>query len=192
VNNSVANVAGSQDPAPGGREQGEQPPPVATPPDPPDPLGRPGRPGRNEQIEAVRALARASRVLERASGELSLAHYRVLAAIDAGSERASGIARRLAIGKPTVSAAVDALVQRGLLVRTEVAGDQRAAALHLTSAGEAVVTRVESDMIQRIEDLCARTPDGPRLMESLIWLGAAIDAVQAERASERASERRNS
>jgi DNA-binding MarR family transcriptional regulator len=62
-----------------------------------------------QQIEAVRALARATRVLERASGELSLAHYRVLAAIASGDERASRVANRLAIGKPTVSVAVEAL-----------------------------------------------------------------------------------
>jgi DNA-binding MarR family transcriptional regulator len=135
--------------------------------------------------EAVRALARATRVLERASGELSLAHYRVLSAIAAGDERASGVARRLAIGKPTVSAAVEALAQRGLLVRSGVEGDQRVAALHLTSDGEALLGRVEAEMIRRIDDLCARTPDGGQLMESLAWLGIAIDDMQAERAAER-------
>jgi len=136
-------------------------------------------------VAAVRALARATRVLERASGELSLAHYRILSAIAAGNERASRVASRLAIGKPTVSAAVDSLVQRGLLVRSEVEGDQRAAALHLTPAGVDLVARVEAEMVLRINDLCARTPDGPRLMESLIWLGDAIDDVQAQRAAER-------
>jgi DNA-binding MarR family transcriptional regulator len=136
-------------------------------------------------IEAVRALARASRVLERASGELSLAHYRVLAAIASGDERASRVAERLAIGKPTVSAAVDALAQRGLLTRSGVDGDQRVAALHLTPDGAALLSRVEAEMIRRIDDLSARTPDGAQLMESLAWLGTAIDEVQAERAAER-------
>jgi DNA-binding MarR family transcriptional regulator len=136
-------------------------------------------------VEAVRALARASRVLERASGELSLAHYRVLSAIASGDERASRVAERLAIGKPTVSAAVDALAQRELLRRSGVDGDQRVAALHLTPEGEALLSRVEAEMIRRIEDLCARTPDGPQLMESLAWLGQAIDQVQAQRAAER-------
>ena len=39
-------------------------------------------------------LARASRILERATGELSLAHYRVLAAVASGEERASRLAVR--------------------------------------------------------------------------------------------------
>ena len=141
-----------------------------------------------QQIEAVRALARATRVLERASGELSLAHYRVLAAIASGDERASRVANRLAIGKPTVSAAVEALAQRGLLLRSAVDGDQRVAVLHLTTEGQAVLARVEAEMIRRIDELCARTPDPGRLMESLVWLGAAIDDWQAQRAAERRAE----
>jgi DNA-binding MarR family transcriptional regulator len=160
---------------------------VAPPLEPVSPVTRRG-PRRDEpprSVEAVRALARASRVLERASGELSLAHYRVLSAIASGDERASRVAERLAIGKPTVSAAVDALAQRELLRRSGVDGDQRVAALHLTPEGEALLSRVEAEMIRRIEDLCARTPDGPQLMESLAWLGQAIDQVQAQRAAER-------
>jgi DNA-binding MarR family transcriptional regulator len=141
-------------------------------------------PGR-APVDAVRALARASRVLERASGELSLAHYRVLSAVASGDERASRVANRLALGKPTVSAAVDSLCQRGLLVREGVEADQRAASLRVTAAGAALLARVETEMIGRIEDLCARTPDGGQLMESLVWLGAAIDEMQHERAGER-------
>jgi DNA-binding MarR family transcriptional regulator len=136
------------------------------------------------QVEAVRALARASRFLERASDELSLAHYRVLAAVASGDERASRVAVRLAIGKPTISAAVDALSQRGLLVRSEVADDQRAVALRLTPEGVALLSRVETDMTERMRQLCARTPDGDQLVESLVWLGSAIDEIQAERAAQ--------
>jgi len=138
-----------------------------------------------ERIEAVRALARATRVLERASGELSLAHYRVLAAIASGDERASRVANRLAIGKPTVSAAVEALAQRGLLVRSAVDGDHRVAVLHLTPEGQALLARVEAEMIRRLDELCGRTPDPDRLMESLVWLGAAIDDWQAQRTAAR-------
>lgn len=139
----------------------------------------------SQGIEAVRALARASRVLERASGELSLAHYRVLSAVASGAGRASRVADRLALGKPTVSAAVDVLVQRGFLSRSEVDGDQRVAALQLTDEGNALLSRVEADMIRRIEDLCARAPDGPQLLQSLVWLGVAIDEVQVQGAAHR-------
>lgn len=109
----------------------------------------------------------------------------MLTAIAQGNERASNIARMLAIGKPTVSVAVDALCRRGLLVRSEVAGDQRAAALHLTPAGEALLEQVESEMISRLSDLCDRTPDGERLLESLGWLGSAMDSRLADRMADR-------
>jgi DNA-binding MarR family transcriptional regulator len=146
-----------------------------------DATGDRGQDEHTQRVEAVRALARASRMLERSSPELSLAHYRVLAAVASGDERASGVARRLAVGKPTISAAVDALCQRGLLERLDVAADQRAAALRLTAGGEHLLARVEAEMIRRIDDLCARTPDGARLVQSLVWLGAAIDETRAER-----------
>jgi DNA-binding MarR family transcriptional regulator len=137
--------------------------------------------GVDDSVEAVRALARVSRVLERASGELNLAHYRVLSAIASGDERASRVAVRLALGKPAVSAAVDSLVQRGLVVRTGVTTDQRASDLSLTSAGKAALAEAETAMVGRINELCARTPDVARVLQSLAWLGAALDEVVAER-----------
>src|ERR1700712_4797094 len=99
-----------------------------------------------ESIEAVRALARLSRVIERSSDSLSLADYRVLSAIIAGEARASRLAERLAVGKPTVSASVDSLCRRGLLRRAQVEGDQRATELSLTDEGQALFDDVESAM----------------------------------------------
>jgi DNA-binding MarR family transcriptional regulator len=128
-----------------------------------------------DRIRAVRALARASSVLERASSELSLAHYRVLAAISSGS------ADRLAVGKPTISAAVEALERRGLLERLAVEGDQRAATLRLTVEGELLLHQVEAEMTARLDDLCGRVADPARLLEALVWLGEAIDSRMAER-----------
>ena len=148
-----------------------------------------GAEDRERSVDAVRALARASRMLERASSELSLAHYRVLSAVASGDERASRLARRLAVGKPAISAAVDALCARGLLERLGVAGDQRAAALRLTSAGEQTLARVETEMVRRVDDLCARTPDGALVLATLSWLGDAIDEARAEREASGAEER---
>jgi DNA-binding MarR family transcriptional regulator len=135
---------------------------------------------QSNRVGAVRALARASRYLERASSELSLAHYRVLSAIASGDERASRVASRLALGKPTISAAVEALSQRGLVIRSDVEGDQRATTLRLTATGAALLVRVEAAMTERIDRLCDHTPDGDQLLAALLWLGSAIDEVQAE------------
>lgn len=132
---------------------------------------------RSQRIEAVRALARTSRLLERASGELSLAHYRVLAAVATGDERASRVARRLALGKPTVSAAVETLCRRGLLIRENVAGDQRVDALRLTMAGKAVLADVETAMLARLDAVLAHAEDRNGLVAALVRLGAALDGV---------------
>lgn len=133
--------------------------------------------------QAVRALARMSRVLERSSPGLSLAHYRVLSAIAAGDERASRVAARLALGRPTVSAAVDALCKRGLVERADVEGDQRAAALSLTEDGAATLEQAEAQMIERVVRLCSHTPDGDAVLRCLAWLDPAIDKAIAERHS---------
>jgi DNA-binding MarR family transcriptional regulator len=132
-------------------------------------------------IEAVRALARASRLLERWSGEVNLAHYRVLAAVAAGDQRASRIATKLALGKPAISASVESLCQRGLLARTQVAGDQRADALQLTEKGARLLDSAEATMATWFDDLCARTPDSDQVLRALIWVGQAIEQMAAER-----------
>jgi DNA-binding MarR family transcriptional regulator len=147
------------------------------------------RRANEDKVQVIRALARLARALERSSGDLNLAHYRVLSAIADGDERASRVADRLTLGKPTVSAAVESLCKRGLLTREDVADDRRAATLSLTADGRAALAAVEAVMIGRIDDLLGRTPDAARIVESLGQLGEALDEVAAERAAQRAVKR---
>src|ERR1700712_1656759 len=143
------------------------------------------RRSNENEVQAIRALARVARLLERSSGDLNLAHYRVLSAIAEGSERASRVADRLALGKPTVSAAVESLTKRGLLLREDVADDRRATTLSLTPAGEEALAAVDREMLGYLDDLLGRTPDPEQVLESLGQLGEALDAVAAERATRR-------
>jgi DNA-binding MarR family transcriptional regulator len=126
-----------------------------------------------------------SRLLERACGELSLAHYRVLAAVADGDERASHVARRLALGKPTISASVEALCKRGLLVREDVAGDQRATALRLTPAGETVLREADLAMTARLQAVLEHTTRSADVVTALTRLGAGLDQLAAERLAAR-------
>src|SRR6201994_4739202 len=128
-----------------------------------------------KQVQAVRALARLARALERSSGDLNLAHYRVLAAVADGDERASRVAARLALGKPTVSAAVESLTGRGLLSREDAAEDRRAATLALPRAGELALATVEEEMLGRLDDLTSRTADPDAVLDALARLGEALD-----------------
>ena len=143
------------------------------------------RRSNKDEVGAIRALARVARLLERSSGDLSLAHYRVLSAIAEGDERASRVADRLALGKPTVSAAVESLTKRGLITREDVVEDRRATTLALTPAGEEALAAVDREMLGYLDELLARTPDPARVLESLGQLGTALDEVAAERLSRR-------
>ena len=143
------------------------------------------RRSNENEVGAIRALARVARLLERSSGDLNLAHYRVLSAIAEGSERASRVADRLTLGKPTVSAAVESLTRRGLLRREDVAEDRRAAALTLTPAGEEALAAVDREMLGYLDELLGRTADPAQVLDSLGQLGTALDEIAAERAARR-------
>ena len=134
---------------------------------------------RPDALEAVRALARASKLLERASGELSLPQYRVLAAIEAGEERASRLATRLTLGKPTISAAVDALCERGLVERHAVSADHRASAIVLTPEGRVALERAETAMVARLGSVLEQTLHKKAVLTGLVELGRALDDVTA-------------
>jgi DNA-binding MarR family transcriptional regulator len=136
-------------------------------------------------LEAVRGFARAVRILERASRELSMPHYRVLSSIAAGEERASRVAERLELGRPAISSAVEVLSAHGYLERREVAGDQRAVDLRVTPEGAAVLERVEHEMTHALRALCARVEGGEEMMTSLATLDAAVDAMYAEKRASR-------
>jgi DNA-binding MarR family transcriptional regulator len=132
-------------------------------------------------VSAVRALARASRVVERASDGLSFADYRVLATISSGEERASRLADRLAVGKPAISATVDSLHKRGLILRSAVEGDARATSLALTEEGAELFDRMEGRMARQLELLAERTDDPDRLIDSLATLGDAVEQALQQR-----------
>lgn len=128
---------------------------------------------------AVRALTRAARVLEAACAGLSLPHYRVLAAVAEGDERASRLAARLVLGKPAISAAVESLCARDLLSRSVVPGDQRAISLRLTPSGARLLADVEAAMGARLEAVAGQAADRASLLGALALLGPAVDAWRA-------------
>jgi DNA-binding MarR family transcriptional regulator len=131
----------------------------------------------SEQLAAVQALARASRLLERALSDLSLADFRVLSAVAEGEARASRLATRLALGKPAISSTVDSLVRRGLLTRTVPDGDQRAVDLALTPHGEVVRTHAERTLVGIVTELAADTRDPDAVLRSLAAFGGAIERM---------------
>lgn len=129
----------------------------------------------DDATAAVRAVARLSRVLECALGGLSLPQYRVLAAVDAGGERASHLAAGLAVAKPTVTAAVDGLVERAFLTREPVPSDRRSVRIGLTPAGREALHEAESAMAERLLAILEDTEDGDAAVAVLASIGHVLD-----------------
>ena len=129
----------------------------------------------DDETRAVRTLTRLARLLERGCPELSLPQYRLLAMVAGGDERATRLAERLAVTKPTVTAVVDALVERGLLCRSAVPGDRRAARIVITPAGRRALRAADAALAHHLEPVLARVPDRPRVLAALGRLGDALD-----------------
>ena len=126
------------------------------------------------RARAVRGLALAARSLEQAAGDLTLAQYRVLAFVAAGTERSSLVAEGLALAKPTVTAAVDGLVERKLLTREAVAGDRRSFRLAVTRAGTASLRAAEKAMGERLDRVLEHARDPEALVAALCDLDDAL------------------
>ena len=130
-------------------------------------------------------LARLARLLERACGELdpplTLAQYRLLAMIGGGADRASHLAGQLALAKPTVSATVDTLVERGLVERATSRDDRRVTTLSVTETGRDVLRTAEGAMRARLDDVLARVDDPSAVSGALTALGSGLDERRAAR-----------
>ena len=129
----------------------------------------------------ILTLARLARLLEGARTELTLPQYRLLALLGSGQERASHLAGQLELAKPTVSAAIDTLVERGLVERAAVDGDRRAVRLTITAAGVEAFRVSEELMRARLEKVLALTDGRDLIEQALVQLGDALDLRFAEK-----------
>ena len=111
---------------------------------------------------------------------LSLADYRMLTAVAGGEARASRLARRLAVGKPSVSASVDSLVRRGLLERRGRSTDQRAIELRITAEGDRLRRAAETALCDLVYEVAGHTADSDAALAALAAFGAAIEARHGE------------
>jgi DNA-binding MarR family transcriptional regulator len=127
-------------------------------------------------LRAARALALAARSLERAAAacDLTLAQFRILALIAAGDERSSLLADRLAVAKPTITAVVDGLVDRGFVVREAIAGDRRSIRVALTPGGRAALHGAEAEMAATLDRIFEHARGRDALVGALLDLDDAL------------------
>lgn len=103
----------------------------------------------------IRLLARLARVAEQAcqATGISLPQYRLLVSVSGGPQRASELAARVGVSRPTLTSLVDGLEQGGLLKRVPVPTDRRGIQLVPTDDGLAAVERADQALTERMLQL---------------------------------------
>lgn len=90
-----------------------------------------------------------------------LSHVQVLAMLqDVGTMSVSEISRRLGIAKPNITPLLDSLSARGLVERIRGAGDKRIVNVHLTEAGQKLLSDMHQAIVKQVsvlENCCTRS-----------------------------------
>jgi long-chain acyl-CoA synthetase len=141
-----------------------------------------------------RVAAWLSKRVEMALGtvDLTLPQFRVLGILAEGSSAASGLADRLAVRRPSITALVDGLVARGLVDRRQEEDDRRRVALRLTKEGERILDEADRAVDEYIASLAGYLPTKEETMalRSLeLWGRAMAASREAPKHSAPESER---
>jgi long-chain acyl-CoA synthetase len=110
--------------------------------------------------------------------DLTLPQFRVLGILAEGSSAASGLADRLAVRRPSITALIDGLVARGLVDRRQEEDDRRKVALRLTEDGERILYQADRAVDEYIASLAGYLPTKEEAMalRSLELWGRAMAA----------------
>jgi DNA-binding MarR family transcriptional regulator len=96
--------------------------------------------------------------------ELTLPQYRVLGILAEGSAAASGLADRLAVRRPSITALIDGLVARGLVDRRQENTDRRRVELRLTPEGAETLARADVAVDEYLVAIAGHLPDKEEAM----------------------------
>jgi DNA-binding MarR family transcriptional regulator len=129
-------------------------------------------------------IARLCRVLEcNATADLTLPQYRVLGLLAGGDERASLLASRVSVAKPTLTSIVDSLFERGFVARETPDGDRRSVRLSITRAGRTALANATAEFREVLDEVLAHCSDPDRVLDALDALRDALDERWVKRAS---------
>ncbi len=120
--------------------------------------------------------------------ELTLPQYRVLGILAEGSAAASGLADRLAVRRPSITALIDGLVARGLVDRRQEDTDRRRVELRLTPEGSDVLARADVAVDEYLIAIAGHLPDKEEAMalRSLeLWARAMVESRKGPRPDDR-------
>jgi long-chain acyl-CoA synthetase len=119
--------------------------------------------------------------------DLTLPQFRVLGILAEGSNASSGLADRLAVRPPSVTALADGLVARNLVERKHEEGDRRRISLRLTPEGEQILAEANRTLDAYISSIAATLPpeDEAAALRSLDLWGQALSNFHQQRAQAR-------
>ncbi|HVB92337.1 MAG TPA: MarR family transcriptional regulator [Acidimicrobiales bacterium] len=115
--------------------------------------------------------------------DLTLPQYRVLGILAEGSAAASGLADRLAVRPPSITAVIDGLVARGLVERKQEDSDRRKIALRLTAEGVRTVAEADRSVDEYLASIAGCLPgrDQATALRSLELWGRALTTFHQAR-----------
>ncbi len=119
--------------------------------------------------------------------DLTLPQYRILGVLAEGSSASSGLADRLTVRPPSITAVIDGLVARGLVDRQHQEDDRRRIALRLTDKGARLVAEANRSVDDYIASIAATLPDEDHTMvlRSLELWGQALSNFHQARTENR-------
>lgn len=112
-------------------------------------------------LETAHTVSRLARHIDTALADigLTMAQYRLLVFVAANAERASILAERMAVSKPSLTAIVDGLVGRGLVAREHDEADRRRIHHHLTDDGMQLLADANAACNQRLAEIAGGMPE---------------------------------
>jgi long-chain acyl-CoA synthetase len=116
--------------------------------------------------------------------ELTLPQYRVLGILAEGTAAASGLADRLAVRRPSITALIDGLVARGLVDRRQEDADRRRVEVRLTPEGVSTLARADEAVDEYLIAIAGHLSDKEEAMalRSLeLWARAMVESRQGPR-----------
>ncbi|HUD52964.1 MarR family winged helix-turn-helix transcriptional regulator [Parvibaculum sp.] len=134
------------------------------------------------QSLSVRAIIALYREFERVmrEGDISLAQYRTMLYLKGGAKRAGAIAAAGAVKKPTVSAMLNNLREKGWITDEADPVDGRAIAVALTPAGLVRIEALEKSLSDHLAEIVPE-PDLSALRGALASAYIDLAATQDER-----------
>src|SRR3954471_21197638 len=103
-----------------------------------------------------------ARVLERTLDDMTLPQFRVLTLIATSQERASRVAEKAAVSRPSLTGLLDGLEARGWVRRVEVDGDRRGVGREVTAERRPALRPPERAAETRLEHVLAELPADER------------------------------